>query len=177
MVKGSAGRRYARAIFDLASQGDSYDQWLRDLKDIRDFLSDQTVALVIQNPEVPFEQKKKLIDAGLPDLDQIGRNFVYVLVEKRRSESMENIVADFESLVNERRGVAVAEVTTAVPLDDKSAEFVAERLSALTGKQITLQQSVDPSIVGGIVAKIGDKLINGSVANRLARMREKLAQA
>ena len=177
MIKGGAGRRYARAVFELASQKGDYDQWLQDLTEIRDFLSYSKIAAIIQNPEVPFEKKKNIIDAGLGDLDQLRRNFAYILVERRRSAAIDNIVAEFQSLVNERRGVAVADVVTAIPLNDKDAKLVAEQLSALTGKKVTLRQSVDSSIIGGIVAKIGDKLINGSVADRLARMRERLAQA
>lgn len=177
MIKGGVGRRYARAIFELASQKGDYDQWLKDLSDIRDFLTDTTIAAVIQNPEVPFEKKKVVVDAGLRNMDQIRRNFVYVLIERRRSETIEKIADEFQRLVNEHRGVAVADVVTAIPLDDDAAKFVAERLSALTGKRVTLRRSVDARIIGGVVAKIGDKLINGSVADRLERMRNKLAQA
>ncbi|MBI2954575.1 MAG: ATP synthase F1 subunit delta [Chloroflexi bacterium] len=177
MAKGSAGRRYARAVFEFASQNGDYDKWLQDLNDIRDFLIDEKVAAIIRNPEVPFERKKAMIDAGLPDLEGLRRNFVYVLIERRGIESIDKIVAEFQRLLNERRGVAVAEVITAVPLDEAAAARVADGLAALTGKQVTLRCSVDPSIIGGIVAKIGDKLINGSVADRLARMREKLCQA
>lgn len=177
MVKGGTGRRFARAIFELASQKGDYDQWLQDLRDVRDFLADQRVAAMIQNPEVPFDRKKSIIDAGLSALDELRRNFVYVLVERRHSDLIDKIIVDFERLLNERRGVAIAEVVTAVPLDAETSKYVAERLSALTGKKVTVKASVDPGIIGGVVAKIGDQLINGSVADRLVRMRQRLAEA
>lgn len=177
MIKGSAGRRYARAVFDLASHTGKYDEWLQDLREIRDFLADATVAAVIQNPEVPFEKKKAIIDAGFRGFDEAARNFVYVLVKRRRTDVIDKIVDEYERLLNEHRGIAVADVVTAIPLDDEAMEFIAARLSALTGKKVTIRHSIDTSIIGGVVAKIGDRLINGSVADRLARMRERLAQA
>ncbi|MBI4320077.1 MAG: ATP synthase F1 subunit delta [Chloroflexi bacterium] len=177
MIKGAAGRRYARAIFDLAISKDDYDTWLADLKDIRDFMRQPEVAQIVQNPEVPFEQKRKVIDAGLPALGTLPKNFVYVLVSKRRTELIDSIVDEFERLTNEQRGVAIAEVTTAVPLDEDMARTVAERLAALSGKKIVLRLSVDPAIIGGLVARVGDKLINASVAERLASLRTRLAQA
>ncbi len=177
MIRGAAGRRYARAVFDLAGAKGDYDQWLSDLKDIKDFLLQAEVAMVLQNPEVPFAQKKKVIDAGLGHLGQLQLNFVYVLVKKRRSELIGGILEEFERLINELHGIAVAEVTTAIALDEGVARSVADRLSALTGKQIVLRMSVDPEIIGGVVARVGDKLINASVVGRLEALRLQLARA
>jgi F-type H+-transporting ATPase subunit delta len=78
--------------------------------------------------------------------------------------------------VREHRGVAVAEVTTAVPLDAAEADDVSRRLGALIGKRIELRTQVDPSIIGGIIARVGDYLIDGSVTGQLSRLRSRLSE-
>ena len=79
--------------------------------------------------------------------------------------------------MRDERGIAIAEVTTAEPLDEEGQQIVRERLSRLTGRDVELQLKIDPSIIGGIVARIGDQLIDGSVINQLRRLRARLAAA
>ncbi len=176
MIKGAAGRRYARAIFDFASEAGNLDQWMSDLRDIRDFLAEPAVAQVLDNPEIPFENKQKIIMAGLKGMDPLRVNFVKLLVRKGRTDIIDDIIAQYERLVNEHLGIAVADVTTAIPLDSKTTDLVAKRLSALIGKKVTVRTSVDPEIIGGLVAKVGDRLIDGSLVGQLAALRTRLVQ-
>lgn len=176
MIKGAVGRRYARAIFDLASEAGALDQWMSDLNDMRGFLAEPTVAQVLQNPEISFEQKQKVISAGLLGMDSLRVNFLSLLVRKRRTDLIENIIAEFERLVNDQQGIAIADVTTAVPMDDTMTDLIAQKLSGLVGKKVMVRAAVDPEIIGGVVARIGDKLIDGSVVGRLAALRERLVQ-
>jgi F-type H+-transporting ATPase subunit delta len=177
MVKGAVARRYARAIFDIAAERGDLDGWLEDLRLVRDVLGEPQMALFMENPKISFETKRGLIDRSMPKLEQLRRNFLYLLISKRRTEIIGDVCAELEELVNEHRGIAYADVTTAVALNEGEAGLVADRLSRITGKTIRLRQSVDPSIIGGVVARIGDQLIDGSVKGRLLALRQRLVEA
>src|SRR3989442_5128756 len=171
----SVARRYARAVFELAlERGESLDTWLGDLKAIETALSDPAVLAVLAAPQVRFEEKRAIVDRGLSGVDQLRRNLVYMLIEGGWIEAIGSIVRELQRLVNEHKGIAEATVTTAVPISDADAQRVAERVGRLLSKRVILERRVDPSIIGGIVVRVGDTLINGSVAGRLAALREQL---
>ncbi|MCL4458558.1 MAG: ATP synthase F1 subunit delta [Chloroflexi bacterium] len=175
MRVGTVGRRYARAIFDLALEKGDFDKWLADLQTICNLLRDAEIGSFLANPEVSFTEKKEVVDTALPGLEQTRRNFVYLLFEKRRIGEIEVIVEEFQRLINQQRGLEIAQVTTAIPLSETMAAAVARSLSELTGKQIVLSCTVDPGIIGGIIAKIGDRLLDGSVVGRLESLRKQLS--
>lgn len=168
-------RRYARAVFDLAVAEGDVDGWLGDLHLIQSFLGEVDVAMLLEKPEIPLAAKQEIVDRSLGKLGRLRRNFVYVLVTNGRVRAIDEIVSQFQALVNDYRGLAVAEVVTAVPLDDRESQRVAQRLEALVGKKIVLQRRVDPSILGGVVARIGDHLIDGSIAGQLDALRDQLS--
>jgi F-type H+-transporting ATPase subunit delta len=175
MAMESIGRRYARAVFELAlERGESLDTWLSDLRAIETALSDPAIMAVLAGPQLPFEQKRALVERALAGVDELRRNLVYMLIEAGRIEAFGAIVRELQRLVNEHNGIAEATVTTAVPLSDGEAARIAERVGRLLGKQVILERRVDPAIIGGIVVRVGDTLINGSVAGRLAALREQL---
>ncbi len=175
MNGGRVARRYARAVFDLAVAQNAVDGWLGDLLTVQGFLDSAGVRALLENPEVAFAQKQEVVDQGLAQLSQLARNFVYVLVQHGRVGAIDDIVAEFRRLVNDYHGIAVATVTTAVPLEDKESQEVARRLEALVGKRIVLEKRVDPGILGGVVARIGDHVIDGSLASQLNALRDNLA--
>jgi F-type H+-transporting ATPase subunit delta len=181
MAMESIGRRYARAVFELAlergqslERGESLDAWLSDLKAIEAALADPAVMAVLSGPQLPFEQKRAIVERALGGVDELRRNLVYMLIEAGRIEALGAIVRELQRLVNEHKGIAEATVTTAVPLSDAEAQRVAERIGKLLGKRVIVERRVDRSIIGGIVVRVGDTLINGSVAGRLAALREQL---
>lgn len=177
MLKGAVARRYARAIFDIAVERGDLDPWREDLRLMRDVLTQPRMTLFLQHPKITFETKKGIVDRSVPDLEPLRRNLLYLLISKRRTEIVGHICAVFEELLDEYRGIAHAAVTTAVPLNEAEAAAVAEKLSRLTGKQVLLHLSVDPSIIGGVIARIGDRLLDGSVKGRLVALRQRLVGA
>lgn len=174
MAEGVAARRYAQAIFEIAQERGEIDRWLSDLSLAAEVLKEPRVARFLINPDISFDKKRQVLSTSLGDLNPLALNLLYVLVRKGRIQALGDIQREYESLVNEWRGIEVAEVTTAVPLENEQADAVARRLEALTGKKIVLQRYVDPGIIGGLVAKVGDKLIDGSVRGKLAMLREQL---
>jgi F-type H+-transporting ATPase subunit delta len=176
MAAESVARRYARAIFELAlERNQPLESWFSELQAIEAALTDAAVQPTLISPKLSFGQKRELIDRALGGVDPLQRNFVYLLVERGRLELLGAVVREFRAMMLDHQGIAEATVTTAVPIGDAEAERIAQLLGRLVNKKVILQREVDPSIIGGVVARVGDRLINGSVAGRLAALREQLA--
>lgn len=175
MAGEAVARRYARAIFELAlERGQSLSEWLADLEAVDAALSEGAVRAALMSPRLSFEKKRDLVGGALQQLDLLRRNFLLLLIERGRVELLGAIRSEFRRLTLEHEGIAEATVTTAVPIDEAEARQIAQGLERLLGKKVVLERRVDPAILGGVVARVGDRLINGSVAARLAALREQL---
>ncbi|MGN6562873.1 MAG: F0F1 ATP synthase subunit delta [Thermomicrobiales bacterium] len=175
MPSGTAARRYAQAVFELADEQGTLDRWERDLSILADAFGDPMVAAFFDNPQVPNTQKRETVARLLgPDGQQLTKNFAGLLIERGRFGAMRQIYNAFHDQVLARRGIAVGDVTTAVPLNDAELTFVRDRLSAIVGKDVEVRATVDPGIIGGIIARVDDQLIDGSVTNQLRKLRERL---
>lgn len=174
MADGVAARRYAQAVFEIAKERKELDRWLDDLRLVAGVAEEPRVARFLADPDVPFEKKQLVLTKSLRGLNPLALNLLYLLIQRGRLQIVQQIRQEFEKLVNEQRGIEVAEVTTAVPLGDEEAAAVARRLESLTGKKIVLRQNVDAGIIGGVIARVGDKLVDGSLRGRLERLRHQL---
>lgn len=174
MQKSGVAKRYAKAAFELALEENELGKWLEEIESAAQVMLDPQVADVMQNVKVRRTDKQQLVTRLLPDLRPLVRNLVLLLVSKDRTSIIGDIAREYEKLVNDHRGVAIAEVTTAVPVDEGEKAILVERLSRMTGKRIVLQTRVDPEIVGGLVARIGDKVVDGSLKTRLLLLRRNL---
>lgn len=174
MASGVA-KRYGDAVFELASESGSVDAWSADLARLSALMEDPEGAAMMRDPRVSESDKLKLVDAVLADGQPQARNLAHLLVERDRMDSTVGINEHFKERVLESRGVAVADVTTAVPLGEQELAKIARQLSDVVGKTVEVRASVDPSIVGGVVAQVGDILIDGSVSSQLRRLRERLS--
>lgn len=176
MASGSA-KRYVQALVELAREGQSFDAWQRDLRQIGQLVQDGQVAAFLANPSVPIDKKFEAVDGVLGDASQEARNLLHMLIERRRTGIVPDLVARFDEAVLAERGIVLAEVTTAEPLDEVGQQAVRQQLQRIVGKEIELRLHTDPAIIGGIVARIGDQLIDGSVINQLRRLRARLRAA
>jgi F-type H+-transporting ATPase subunit delta len=174
MNGGRVARRYARAAFDIAAAAGQVEEWLRDLRVVESVLRREDVLALLENPAVPFADKRRVVESTLVGLDPLRLSFVYVLVEHGRASHISEVVAEYQAALHAYQGIAVAEVTTAIPLDEAESRAVAEHLERLVGKRIVLEKTVDPTILGGIVARIGDRLLDGSIAGQLRSLRRDL---
>lgn len=178
-VSGSS-RRYADAAFGVAREAGDFEAWQAALDRVSALLDDPQAKMALASPAVPREQKRGLLDGLLPDAAPYVRNFLHILVERDRLEQVPEIAEAFRELVDRERGITVAEVTTAVPLDAESQRVVAQRLGAFLRRdpsRLRVRARVDPGILGGVLARVGDTLIDDSVRGRLQRLRQKLAAA
>lgn len=176
--------RYARALVDVVA-GPGADLAARDPRKIADHLA-QFDALLQQNPElrilfgtpaVVAEKKKNVLAQIVPllGLDPLAGNFLNVVIDHDRMNLLGEIREAFESLLDDRLGIAVAEVTTARPLGESERQQLAAALHARTGKQVRMNFSLDPSLIGGIIARLGSTIYDGSVRGQLHRLRATLA--
>lgn len=173
-----SARRYAEAAFDIAAEADAFEAWSSDLRSIADFVEQPDVSTVLASGRVPREGKQRLLEAGLAgSVSKLAMNLALLLLERGRIDLARNVQAAFQEKVDERLNIAHATVTTAVPLADDERRAVAAKLSSLTGKQVDVTPVVDESIIGGVVARIGDELIDGSTRTRLLALKRRLAGA
>src|SRR5581483_11403817 len=154
----AAARRYADAVFELARAEGSYDAWGADLDHLAALLEVPLAARALTSPVISPAQKMSVIEAEVPNLRPPTRNLLRLLLHRDRLGFLPDIAAAFHERLNAATQASLA-----------------AKLSAYVGKQVQMQTSVDPSIIGGVVAQIGDQLIDGSVRGRLELLRRRLA--
>jgi F-type H+-transporting ATPase subunit delta len=170
-----AGKRYAQAVFGLARESGRYDQWHEDLARLNELVSVSQASVFLGSPNIAENKKLELLDAILADSQPEARNLAHLLLQRDRLNIIPEIYQIFGDEVLAERGIAIADVTTAEPLDEDGQAIVKERLKKLIGKDIELRMNTDPAIIGGIIARIGDQLIDGSVVSQLRRLRTRMA--
>lgn len=167
---------YAQAIYELADSKNLLDGVEQELKLVDGTIREHAeLSGMMYHPMVPPQAKRDVLNQLFAeDLTDFVRNFLLLLVDKRRETAFPAIVKEYISLANAKRNIAEAEVITAVPLTAEQQQALTEKLSGVTGKRITLLPRVDKSIMGGVVVNIGGKLIDGSVAGKIQSMKAAL---
>jgi F-type H+-transporting ATPase subunit delta len=176
-VATAAARRYARAIFELASEQSQVEDWSHRLSVVRDLLADPSVAAVLTNPTIPVGRRMELISAAPHELDPEATNLARLLIESRRVGQIGDVVEEFEALADVAAGRLRATVITAVDIDPEERGRLADQLSQRLGKEVRLRTAVDKRILGGLKLQYGDHLIDASLATRLQQLRRRLADA
>lgn len=175
-MAGATPRRYAQAAFSLALENEGVDRWEVDLQRASEVLREPDVIALLSAPQVPEKVKLDGVTTLLPDVAPLIRNFVSIVVLRGDILKFGRAVETFSEMADENRGTARAEVVTAVQLDETRKRRVSEGLATLVDrKEVILAESQDPEIIGGLVARIGDKLIDGSTRTRLRALRDELA--
>lgn len=176
MASAGSGRRYAQAVFEIARDQDSYEEWLRDLQTLADVFGIQEVQTFLEEPRVSSEDKEKLLDEHLPSLSPLAKNLSHVLMAKKRIALAPGIFEAYQEMVDEERGVVSATVTSALALDAESQKKIEETLQERVGRELRLSSDVDPDLVGGLVIRVGDRVIDGSTRTRLRNLRSWLRE-
>ena len=175
MLKGAIARRYAGAMFELARKQNTLDRTFEDVKEIATVFANRKLVYLLREPKIPAQRKETAIRQALTDrVLPTSLNLALLIVQRELVDAMPNIGREFEQLVRNYRNEAVADVTTAAPLDDGQRALVKQALERLTGKTIIMQTRSDPSILGGVVARVGDQVIDGSVRYRLHALQQQL---
>jgi F-type H+-transporting ATPase subunit delta len=175
MARESAARRYAEAAFQIAMRDGTVEAWRSELDLAGAVVEDPTVARVLANPAVALESRDAMVDSAIgPTVSRPVLNLVKLMLRRGRIDQLPRVSAEFRRLDNARLGIVPATATTAAPLSQDEVRALVRRLEQMTGARIELELQVEPSLLGGLVVRVGDRLIDGSVRGRLERLRNQL---
>jgi F-type H+-transporting ATPase subunit delta len=178
MARATTGnaRRYAEAAFDIARRDGSVDLWLAQLDRAAAAVADPGVMRRLENPRAPLaERHAALISVLGADLAAQVANLIGLLMRRRRLDALPRIAHEFRRLYNRDAGIVEAVATSAAQLDSAEVDALRTRLEQMSGARVELVVNVDPSLLGGVQVRLGDRLIDGSVRGRLERLRVRLA--
>ncbi|OEF99886.1 ATP synthase F1 subunit delta [Vulcanibacillus modesticaldus] len=175
-MEGLVAKRYAKALFEVAKDKGLLDQVEQDLqlivkisRETEDFMT------FLRNPQISGNVKKDIIDSAFKNnISEIAQNLFYQLIDRNRVEVLEEILYHYVKLANEVRGIVDVVAITATPLDDATTEKIAKSFSDKMGKKVRLKNSVDPTILGGMVIRIGDRIYDGSINTKLQVIKRSL---
>jgi len=169
----SVAGRYASALFDLASEQKSVAAVEADLKRFDGLLSlSEDLRNLVRSPLTSSDDQGRALAAVLAQagIGGITANFVALVAKNRRLFVIPEMIANFSKLAANARGEIAAEVTSAQPLTDSQTQALRETLRASAGKDVILAAKVDPSLIGGLVVKIGSRMIDSSLKTKLANL-------
>ena len=167
----TVARPYAKAVFDLATEDSSFDKWSDVLSLLGNIVADDQVQTLVEDPFTDKTQLTDLIKAVCGDnVDQQGYNLVDTLIDNGRLNAVGAIATRFEELKAQAESLIEADVESALPLDDAQLEKLAISLEKHFGKKVKLTSSVNEELMGGILIRAGDTVIDGSVRTKLEKM-------
>lgn len=171
----TAARRYAEAAFEVAMRDGTLERWRAELDLAAGVVGEERVLEVLANPAVPIERRSTALTALLGDrVAGPAQNLVRLMLRRGRIEQLPRVAAEFRRLDDERQGITHAVATSATDLTPGEVRALTARLEQSTGGRIALDVEVDPSLLGGLVVRVGDRMIDGSVRGRLERLRNQL---
>ena len=176
MANTRAAIRYAKAILDLANSKGVAEAVNNDMKSIATAIeTNQELSTFIQNPTTTVEVKEGALLEVFANVNGVTKGLFRLLFENKRFEILDAIAVEYNKLFDENNGVQVAKVTTAIPMDAALEAKVLAKIATLSDKKITIENIVDPSIIGGFILRIGDNQYNASVAYRLQVLKRELS--
>jgi len=168
-------KRYAKALFSLGREDDSFNKYGQELEKFAAIYRDNPeFRQAVTNPVFSIEDRKKLLQAvlNLSGFSVLIRNFLRLLLEKNRIGSIEAIAAHYSKLIDEASNISHAEIVTARPLKQRTLDNVVRSLEGLTSKKIKPLVRENPEIIGGVIVKIGDTIFDGSVKTQIKKLKE-----
>ena len=170
-------RRYAKALFTVGKEKTTFEEYNQILQGVAElYVSNPEVVDALTNPLYPVDIKEKVMDGMIRSMgvDKIMGNFLRLLVQKKRTEILPEIAEEFQVMVDDEKNISHGNVISAIELSADLQANVQATLEKLTGKKVKLTTSVDPSIIGGIIAKVGDLVLDGSIKTQLAGLKDSI---
>ncbi|MGM9540356.1 ATP synthase F1 subunit delta [Anaerovibrio sp.] len=176
MLNIQLARKYGMAIFEIAQDEKQLEKYGKELSEVSQAVFSQAeLKDFLTNPQIqPQDKKDVLLKLLKTEVSPLMMNFLLLLVDKRRMGLLEAINDCYQELSNKAQGIIIADVTTAYDLKAELQARLSSRLEDITGKKVSLRTHNDKSIIGGIVVKIGDTRIDGSVTGRLQALKAEL---
>lgn len=177
MIIGGVAKRYAKAIFEIGLDEDNYGELLEELQDFCDTLDESREAQeALESSVYNAQEKKEVLDAVLrgKSYTETTNRFLKLVFEKKRMPFIGQILNGFKMLVEEHEGIERVEVTVPTALSEGQREEILSTLSDTMGKKIVLAETVEPSIIGGLIIKAGSTVYDGSVKSQIHKLGENL---
>jgi F-type H+-transporting ATPase subunit delta len=176
MASTRAAVRYAKAILEIADSKKSAAEVSVDMALIATTIAGNLeLHSFIQNPLIKTDTKKDVVLEVFASVNAVTKSLFHLLLENKRFEILEAIALEYNKLFDILNGVEVAKVTTAIPMDAALEAKVSAKIATFSNKKITIENTIDPSIIGGFILRIGDKQYNASIANRLQVLKRELS--
>ena len=175
MIETPILRRYAEALFAVASKHSKIDIVYEDLKSVSNIYDENTnLEAILKAPVVSTNEKKLIIsDIFSGKIDVLTLNFLFLVIDKKRDFILTSIFEEFEKIVYDAKDISVAEVESAFQLDDELLAELKVALEKMSGKSVIISKNiVNSSIIGGIRVTLGDNVIDGSILKKIKQMRE-----
>jgi F-type H+-transporting ATPase subunit delta len=172
-------RNYAEVLFELGERHDAHDALLSGLEMLRAVLdSDPAIRVFLETPKIDVAHKRAALETALGGrVAPLFLNFVLVVVGKRRQRLFRQMAFEYRMLLDQKLGRAHADVTLAHEPDEATEQDIAEQLTRIFGRRVTPVVRVHPDILGGIIVRYGDRLLDGSLRRRVLSLRRRLADA
>ncbi len=184
MASSLRAKRYAQAIYEIATGSEprqvekTLDAWAKDLRRISEALASEEFRVFLKHAKVPFDRKVEAVQEALGKrVSPLALNVLCVMVSQRLSDMAPEVESEFRTLLDARRGVERVTVYSAIQLRSREKKRIARYVEEMTEKKVELETHVDPAIIGGLVLRIGDKLLDGSTRTKLEGLRGELEGA
>jgi F-type H+-transporting ATPase subunit delta len=169
---------YARSLFEVAKEHDVLDRVHEELGEFAEALSDdRTLQVFFFSPYFSSQEKREGVRRVVSDADERVANFLELLAERHRMPALFRIKREFDALWADENKLLPVTVTSAVELDEGLAEEIGKRIQDETGRKVVLSSNVDPDVLGGLMVRVGNMVLDGTVRNRLERLRKQVAKA
>jgi F-type H+-transporting ATPase subunit delta len=168
---------YARSLFEVAREHGSLDELREQIGQFADALNEhRELAVFFFSPYFSTKEKQEALARVLDGADPILLNFLKLLIENHRMPVIFRIRGEYERLWEEENRMLPVEITSAIELDNATTESVGKKIGERTGRKVTLAARVDPDILGGIIIRVGNSILDASIRNRLEQLRRHVAQ-
>ena len=169
---------YARSLFEVATERDKLDLVREQIGEVADALAEnRELQIFFFSPYFSSEEKKAGLHRAIDGADENVMNFLELLVEKHRMPVIFRVRREFDRLWEAANRLLPVEVTSAVALDPAVTERIGEEIGRQTGQRVQLTSTVDPNVIGGIVLRVGNSILDASIRNRLENLRKQVARA
>lgn len=177
MSEQTVARRYANALYQEAQSQECVEAVDEDVALLRNTLDEvHEFARVVDSPVIPQDKKKSVLKALLEErVEPLTLRFVHLLVEKDREKMLPRIVETYQNFRDEQRGIVEVEARVAQPLDDEEREHLVDQLEEMLGRTVRLRVDENPDLIGGLVIRVGDRVYDGSVRQKLENLRDRWA--
>jgi F-type H+-transporting ATPase subunit delta len=174
MAKKANARRYAQAVFEIALEKKELERWQTDLQKVVTTVSDGDFLAALESPKIKLETKAVFLKKRLGAINSLVVNLILLLVSRSAVNIIGEIAREYKNLLDEYRGVKAAEVITAVAIDEPEEKKLADKLGELVKAKVEVTSQVNPDILGGMVVRVGGKLLDGSTRSKLSILKRQL---